>query len=409
MKISNLRIERHLNLYEGVNLQTRVICDVECAFCKARELYFSVDDNYGDWLTADVYDAFLVAALYPAMYYKEPIEVEGCVSKKLYHNILHYVFGLIRDYDSFLQEIPIHVKGFANAEKLKHLHVGTGFSGGVDSFSTIIDNFENENDLDYKIDSLFFFHVGQYGNVKNSKTWERAYNRFSITKNFAVEIGVNAIMMNTNLFDYYQPHWEYDAGVLCRIASVLIFQKTLKRYYISNTCTYKEMAMMNMTDHHVDLAESADPIIMPLLSPEGLDILCDGAQYSRTIKTQYLSDYILAQKYLNVCVDTAETHVSATNCGHCSKCLRTMMALESAGSLEKFNHVFDLQKYKQIAFLYKCQQVCKYKTESFARDNIDFARSKGKKLPSKQVAFVVLTFYKFFSLPYRMLRRLKIK
>lgn len=81
MKISNLRIERHLNLYEGVNLQTRVICDVECAFCKARELYFSVDDNYGDWLTADVYDAFLVAALYPAMYYKEPIEVEGCVSK----------------------------------------------------------------------------------------------------------------------------------------------------------------------------------------------------------------------------------------------------------------------------------------------------------------------------------------
>lgn len=153
MKISNLRIERHLNLYEGVNLQTRVICDVECAFCKARELYFSVDDNYGDWLTADVYDAFLVAALYPAMYYKEPIEVEGCVSKKLYHNILHYVFGLIRDYDSFLQEIPIHVKGFANAEKLKHLHVGTGFSGGVDSFSTIIDNFENENDLDYKINT----------------------------------------------------------------------------------------------------------------------------------------------------------------------------------------------------------------------------------------------------------------
>lgn len=67
------------------------------------------------------------------------------------------MFGLIRDYDSFLQEIPIHVKGFANAEKLKHLHVGTGFSGGVDSFSTIIDNFENENDLDYKIDSLFFF------------------------------------------------------------------------------------------------------------------------------------------------------------------------------------------------------------------------------------------------------------
>ena len=78
--------------------------------------------------------------------------------------------------------VPIKVKGFADAKKMDTLHVGTGFSGGVDSFSTLADNFFGEEDPEYKIDTLFFFHVGQYGNVKNPLSWERANNRFSITR-----------------------------------------------------------------------------------------------------------------------------------------------------------------------------------------------------------------------------------
>ena len=102
-------------------------------------------------------------------------------------------------------------------------------------------SFFDTDDLDYKIDTLFFFHVGQYGDVKNPRTWERANNRFEITRSFANTIGTRAIMMNTNLFDFYLPDWEYKAGVLNRITSVLAFQKSLKRYYISNTYTYGEM------------------------------------------------------------------------------------------------------------------------------------------------------------------------
>lgn len=76
--------------------------------------------------------------------------------------------------------------------------------------------------------------------MKNPRTWERANNRFEITRSFANTIGTRAIMMNTNLFDFYLPDWEYKAGVLNRITSVLAFQKSLKRYYISNTYTYGE-------------------------------------------------------------------------------------------------------------------------------------------------------------------------
>lgn len=270
----------------------------------------------------------------------------------------------------------------------------------------------NTEDLDYKIDTLFFFHVGQYGDIRNPKTWERAKNRFEVTNSFASEIGLEAIMMNTNLFDFYLPHWEYDAGVFCRLASVLVFQKVLKRYYISGANSYKEFAMMNLLACHVDMAEMSDPIIMPLVSPFGLDVVCDGAQYSRTEKTQHIVDWGLAQRHLNVCVNTSDKHTEARNCGCCSKCLRTMMALDSIGALSKFEAVFDSKQWKRHKLQYVSGQIVNYDKDSFAHDNVDFARENGKRLPNKLTAYSIVTLYKMYWLIRRnvghVLRRLNI-
>ena len=93
------------------------------------------------------------------------------------------------------------------------------------------------------------------------------------------------------MFDIYLPHWEYDAGVICRIASVLVFQKVLKRYYISNAVTYLDYAINDYTKNKGGtLSEMSDPIIMPLLSPEGLDLVWDGAQHTRTEKTANIAN-----------------------------------------------------------------------------------------------------------------------
>lgn len=406
IKLSNLRLEHNIPFAYG-KPQARIVCDLEAGFTDVKQFWFSVDDEYGDWLTDDVYDAFLVAMLYPAMCYGEDIEICGHVSKRIFHNVMHYVQGLVKAYAPSFHETTIKVQGFSNATKSEHLHVGTGFSGGVDSFSTLVDNFFNTDDPDYKIDTLFFFHVGQYGNVKKPASWKRANNRFHITRGFAKEIGANAVMMNTNMFDFYQPEWEYDAGVLCRVVSVLAFQKSLKRYYISNAITYGELAKWNLTNHHGSMAEMSDPIIMPLLSPEGLDILCDGAQYTRTEKTANIANLPLAQKYLNVCVNSQDEHVEATNCSRCPKCLRTMMALESAGMLDKFSSVFNMEEWRKRQFRYKCEQVFRYKKDSFAQDNVDFARKQGKRLPNKLTATVVVSFFWLRSLPGRTFRKLK--
>lgn len=381
-----------------------VLCDIDADFTSQKELAFYVDKTYGDYLTYDVYDAFMVAMLFPAMYYGEDIVIDGNVSKKLFHNITHYVKGIIKDFAPHTKkDIQISVKGFKSAEKNADLHVGTGFSGGVDSFSTLKDNFFDTEDIDYRIDTLFFFHIGQYGNVKNPKTWQRALNRFSITKKFADEIGVDAIMLNTNLFDFYKPEWEYQVGVLNRIASVLIFQRALKRYYISNAYTYGEM--IDLAHDRVFLEEFSDPYIIPLLSPNGLEIVCDGAQYKRSEKTERISTIPLTRKFLNVCINADDNHVQAKNCSECSKCMRTMMALESLGVLNNYSDVFEIYKYFKNERWYKKNQLLRYHIDGFARDNVDFARSCGLKLPSEKSMRTQFIAKRIITFPFRAIRK----
>jgi len=345
------------------------------------------------------------------MYYGEAIEIEGNVTKSLFHNITNYVMAIVKAYAEFTHKrgfrpVPVKVAGYSVAAKNATLHVGNGFSGGVDSFSTLQDRFFDCTDPDYKVDTLFFFHVGQYGNVKNPLTWERANNRFAITRDFARAIGVNAVMMNTNLFDFYLPEWEYSGGVLIRCASVLVFQRCLKRYYISNTVSYKERGVL---DHHEnpDMAEFCDPYIMPLLSSAGLEIVDDGEQYLRSEKVERIAGNPLVQKHLNVCVNSTDSHVAATNCGFCSKCLRTLVALESLGVLEKFSSVFDIPAYRRRAFRYKCEIVAHYRSNAFDKDNVDFARRHGLRLPPPVVAYPVVATLWLCRLPHRVVRKIK--
>lgn len=165
---------------------------------------------------------------------------------------------------------------------------------------------------------MFFFHLGQYGHgYNNPGNWKRANQRFEITKRFYADafgnLGVKGycLMMNTNLFSFIPSEWEFDAGIFFRIASVLVFQRVLKRYYISDSDSYAEICRKDFSKQNEAMTEF-ESVIMPLLSPEGLEILYDGAQRSRTQKTELISTNAFAQKYLNVCVTNSYTQ--AENC-----------------------------------------------------------------------------------------------
>lgn len=381
MKISNLRIER-------VDGYSRLAVDVDAKFIPphVNVLWYSVPSEYEDWLTTDVYDAFLVAALYPAMYYNEPIEIEGNVSHRLYFNCTRYVKSIIRYFRDGMTDVDIRVAGFANAQKKYH-HVGTGFSAGIDSFATFYDHFEKETDSGYKIDSLFFFNVGSHGGGGDVAR-RKFHERFNYLKSFPAEVGLPYIPLDSNLFDFYQKYWEFDAGQFCRCSAILVLQRAIDKYYLSSDYSYKETMFFHFNRATTSFSELAETFTNPLLSTEGCEIISDGGQYMRTDKTLLLKDYEPAHRYLNVCVSPQE---SAGNCGRCHKCIRTLVALDTLGILDRFSKVFDITDYQKHKFGYKCQLRYYYKTNAYIKDNVDFAKANRHPFPPYPIAWVYMT------------------
>lgn len=380
MKISNIRIENK----DGFSYLT---VDVKANYTPQNNLWFSVPSEYEDWLTFDVYDAFLVAALYPAMYYNEPIEIEGYVSHRLFYNCSHYVKSIISYFRDGMSDIEIKVNGYKNAEK-KHHHVATGFSAGIDSFVTFYDHYEREIDPDYKVDSLFFFNVGSHGG--GGEVARRKFiERYNYLKPFPDEKGLPYIPVDSNLFDFYQKYWEFDAGEFCRCSAILIFQRAIDKYYLSSDYSYGETMFFHFNKVTTSFSGLAETFTNPLLSTEGCEIISDGGQYMRTDKTLLLKDYEPAHRYLNVCVSSQE---SACNCSRCHKCIRTLVALDTLGILDKFSKVFDINDYNRHKFGYKCRLRYEYKSNAYIKDNVDFAKKSGRPFPPYIVALVYMFF-----------------
>lgn len=390
MRIKNLRIENIKDL-------SYLKVDIECQFSSSNSLWFSVNNEYKDWLTDDIYDALLLAVLWPCMCYGEDITIEGEVTKVLYRNVSDYVISLIQYLKPHYKIPNIKVEGFKDCKQIDPYIVGTGFSGGVDSFSTILDRFEAEGDPEYRINTLFFFHIGQYGDILNPKSKIHAAQHYKISKDFAEEIGIPFIYMDTNLFEFYKPHWEYDAGAICRATSILVFQKVCRKFYVAASFHFYQHA----TFHKIKtLAQLSDPYIFTLLSTPNCSIELDGYQYYRKDKITKISNYELAHKHLNVCVNKEIDLENVRNCSTCHKCNRTLIVLEALNKLKEFSQVFDIEKYKSQDLRFKSYLSLGYKDSHYNKELVDFARNHGIYIPSKMSAF-------FRLFPKRIYRRIK--
>ena len=381
IELSNIRIEKSED-------KTNLVCDIRSNVFSEKTMWYSVPLQFGDFFVADVYDAFLVAILYPAMYYKEDIVVHGNISKKLFKNITTYVKKILLAYSNDITDINVKVEGYKKATKI-HNFCGTGFSGGIDSFATFVEHYVNEEDDDYKINRLFFFNVGSHGSYYNSKTMDRFNNRYNMNKIFPESLGIPFIPVNSNIRAFHERFGHQKTHPLTLVSGILAVQSCLSKYYISSAISYFEMPNSIKTARNFDLAEFAEPYLYPLLSPEELDIIPDGEQYYRSEKTQLITSYEPTRKFLNVCVRNEDNYITSKNCSCCSKCLRTLMTLESIDMLSEFSNVFDIDVYRKYAFKYKCLQRVMYKKDPFAKDNVDFAKKNGKKIPLQFVAVIV--------------------
>ena len=395
MRISNLK-----KTVKESDLEISVL--IESKNIGYERLWFSIPQDFKNSLSSHRMDGFLVGMLYPAMFYGEDIHVQGCVSEKLLININKYVIPLIKSFSPNCNPIKVTADEISNTQ-FDCNGIGTGFSAGVDSFSTIYDRYELENSLDYKINTFLFLNVGSHGWGKSAEMQAVARHkfntRFAYLKQYPDSLGIDFIPVDSNLHTFH-PWGHQRTHTLTSVAGVLILQARFRRYYYASSgVDYKEMLRNAYKYQDIDIGEYCDPILLPLLSTESLEFVSDGIQYTRVEKTLRISNYGAAREYLNVCIGDESTHV---NCSICGKCCRTLMTLTSAGIVSEFSHLFDIRKYqKQAARQYIAKQVLQKNNDPFAKDNLELARFNGVKLPNHLTSLLIVNWH---SLNYNYLR-----
>ena len=345
----------------GVKLQCRISGDLLNA-----DIYYKFDESYEPFLTSDRLDAFLVTLLPYLMYRSsdnEPLELhcKAPISEKLLFQITQdFVPTITHELNCWYSPIKIHSD--TTQVTFNPTGVGTGVSGGVDSFFTLLKS-RNEFQNAYKVTH------GVYYTPETRKSYKDV--ELSLATKICKELGLELIHVETNIIGsvYEGGH---DAIISYFNASVpLTLQSLLKAYYISSSYTYSEFEFLTYAASHVDL------FLAHCFSNENVSLYSYGSFADRTEKTDYISNDELVQKYLYVCGSA----VDGKNCSKCAKCTRTMLDLEVLGKLDGFSDVFDVKKLRENPNYYWGYLFFKGKKEPFVKSTLKMAQKKGYKIP----------------------------
>jgi hypothetical protein len=140
-------------------------------------------------------------------------------------------------------------------------------------------------------------------------------------------------------------------GALASVALLLGFPLT----FIPSSYTYSQLFPLG-----------SHPLTDPLWGVEGTEIVHDGSEARRVDKVQRIAEDAPALANLRVCFNDANV-----NCGHCIKCLRTMISLRllqaGPGPFPALPSNSAIRKLRIAGAIEK----------SFFQDNLDLARHSG--------------------------------
>ena len=313
---------------------------------KEKTMWFAVESQNADMLTDEVYDAFAPFVLYLGMYYHQNVHIEGKISPRLYHNIMHYLMVIFNNFSKYNKLIEFKVDDFKKIQGGPGNLIGTGMSCGVDSLTTIYDNYIETKDPDFKINSLFVMNCGDNGSFEDEKTREIWLKRAELDKKAADELGLPLYLIDSNLHSFSFPLKTGHNGLvyISKYCAAMALQKYIKRYLTASCTSYDSCSEYSLSERDIDIAYYCETYMPHLISTERFETVIDGCQYERADKIKKICDWNIARKYLNVCLNPKD---DMGNCSKCQKCARTLLVLETLGKLDNYRDIFDLDTYRR--------------------------------------------------------------
>ncbi|HET6631265.1 MAG TPA: hypothetical protein VFG73_00975 [Rhodanobacteraceae bacterium] len=288
-------------------------------------------------------DAFVAAALLPAMHAGEPLEIEGAAVSPMLLRGAERVQAMVSRWDRRFRRIEIRAET-APAVPTRP-GVGCFFSGGIDGTYTLLRHQE-------EIDCLVFVK-GLDMQVENDALFEASLRN---NRKLAEHFGKPLLSMATNIRHMVAPRglsW-CDIYGGCGLASITL-ALGFPRMYIASSQTYE-----HLTPH------GSHPLLDPCWSTEALTLVHDGCDAARSEKLRAVARVPGALESLRVCWQD-----DGYNCGRCEKCLRTMLALRLLGlRSDSFPPLRDLAPIRRLRVIHN------YDAMAF-EDNLRLARQVG--------------------------------
>ena len=313
-----------------------------------REVAAEIDDFRlwyrlpGSYAVPKSADAFLCAALLPAMAKNERLEVEPGlpVSPALLKNVA-VIQDIHHGWNPALKIVPIE----AETRPAASLHPGAAafFSGGVDSMFTFL---KREAELTHVA------YIQGFDFRVDDSSFGAAFGR---NASFVHAFGKTIIPVKTNSNAFGYRHnlsvLLTQGSALAAVAHLLGFPRT----YVSSAYSYSQLVPLG-----------SHPLTDPLWSTEGVEIIHEGAEARRVDKVIRIARDPLALANLQVCAEEV-----VRNCGHCEKCLRTMVPLSLIGvSTPAFPPLPPLAAIRKIRIANEIEMI-------FFRENYELAMRRG--------------------------------
>jgi hypothetical protein len=252
-------------------------------------------------------EPFLAAALFPAMKIGQPLQVSGTISPKLL-TATKTVQDTYHKWFPEFQKIQVHAEAGVSDEATRTAEVGVFFSGGVDSFYTLL---KRQDEITKLI-------------LINGIMYENNSQRPKITEEIrrvAKEMGKALIVVEVNIreFSDQYTYWEDQYAGVAMASVGLLLAPQFRKIYFASSFSYEHWK-----------PTAIHPLMEPLFSTESLTIEIDGGEAGRPEKVARIAQSELALSSLRSC-----SKKYSNNCGECEKCMRTMLALQAVGALER--------------------------------------------------------------------------
>lgn len=272
-------------------------------------------------------DAALAAAAMPAMCEGGQLRMADPVSPRMLRGqrefqAIQRAWSLDWTFTEQLEEVEIE----APARKLGPVapkgRVAAFFSGGVDSWGTVLDN-PDLTDLIF-VRGFDLAHEGP-----ETALADEVEGRL---REAAEEIGLSLHVVTTNLRELSDPLLPWDVYYGCGLDAVALFLGPL----------FDRILIAGDADYEVQGRWGNNWLVDRLWSTEELEIVGDGGRHSRMDRLRRVAEDPVACRSLRVCWENpGQTY----NCGRCQKCLMTLIPLEAIGArgrVTSFPSDFDL-------------------------------------------------------------------